>query len=140
MNTIIRTGNYGLTAFEYAGMLSYSYIRRGGLALITGMEKIYPPIQRVTAAPFIYCGQKIGRLGKMFTRNHVIEERLMAIDEKLNRIDRRLADMEKTGIRTIVETQQLAREKKKLNEGKKMLLQAIVSENMQLRQQPDGVK
>jgi hypothetical protein len=69
----------------------------------------------------------------------VIEERLLSIVEKLDSIDSRLAKIEHMGL-SVAERPQPVKEKKPLNEGKKMLLKAIVSENILLRQPQEGMQ
>lgn len=97
MKMITTTSDYGIAAFEYAGMLSFSYMKRSGLALKFGIIKIGQPVKRVASVPFDYCTQQMDKLGKVFKRKNEIEERLIAIDDRLERIIGRSADIEKSG-------------------------------------------
>ena len=143
MKMITTTSDYGIAAFEYAGMLSFSYMKRSGLALKFGIIKIGQPVKQVVSVPFDYCTQQMDKLGKVFKRKNEIEERLIAIDDKLERIIRRLADIEKSGV-VVAEKQKSAKEKKQIiekkqiNEGNKMFFKAIADENIQLRHQQEG--
>jgi hypothetical protein len=139
MNMIVKTSNYSMAAFEYAGLVSFSYVKRSGQALKCGISKMGPPIKRVTVTPVMYCGQKICGIGNVFKRKNVIEERLLSIVEKLDSIDSRLATIENMGI-SVAERPKQVKEKKPLNDGKKMLLKAIVSENILLRQPQEGMQ
>ena len=98
MKMITKTSDYSVAAFEYAGMVSYSYMKRGALALKFGIIKIGQPVKKVASVPLDYCTQQMDKLGKVFKRKNEIEERLIAIDDKLERIIRRLADIEKSGV------------------------------------------
>ncbi|MEI6259089.1 MAG: hypothetical protein WCR46_04185 [Deltaproteobacteria bacterium] len=143
MKMITKTSDYSVAAFEYAGMVSYSYMKRGALALKFGIIKIGQPVKRVASVPLDYCTQQMDKLGKVFNRKNEIEERLIAIDDKLERIIRRLADIEKSGV-VVAEKQKLGKEKKQIiekkqiNEGNKMFFKAIADENIQLRHQQEG--
>lgn len=141
MNSIVKTSHYSAAAFEYAGLVSFSYVKRSGLALKGGIMKMVPPIKRVTVTPVMYCGQKICGIGKVFKRKHVVEDHLVSIVEKLDSIDSRLARIESMGVSVAVaDRSQPVKEKKPLNDGKKMLLKAIVSENIRLRQPQEGMQ
>ena len=143
MKMITKTSDYSIAAFEYAGMVSFSYMKRSGLALKFGIIKIGQPVKRVASVPLDYCTQQMDKLGKVFKRKNEIEERLIAIDDKLERIIRRLADIEKSGV-VVAEKQKLGKEKKQIiekkqiNEGNKMFFKAIADENIQLRHQQEG--
>ena len=143
MKMITKTSDYSVAAFEYAGMVSFSYMKRSSLALKFGIIKIGQPVKRIASAPLNYCTQQIDKLGKVFKRKNEIEDRLIAIDDKLERIIRRLADIEKSGV-VVAEKQKLGKEKKQIiekkqiNEGNKMFFKAIADENIQLRHQQEG--
>ena len=143
MKMITKTSDYSVAAFEYAGMVSYSYMKRGALALKFGIIKIGQPVKRVASVPLDYCTQQMDKLGKVFNRKNEIEERLIAIDDKLERIIRRLADIEKSGV-VVAEKQKPAKEKKEIiekkqiNEGNRMFFKAIADENIQLRHNQEG--
>ncbi len=137
MKMITKTSDYSIAAFEYAGMVSFSYMKRSGLALKFGIIKIGQPVKRVASVPFDYCTQQMDKLGKVFKRKNEIEERLIAIDDKLERIIRRLADIEKSGVVVAVK-QKPAKEKKQISEGNKMFFKAIADENIRLRHQQEG--
>lgn len=143
MKMITKTSDYSIAAFEYAGMVSFSYMKRSGLALKFGIIKIGQPVKRVASVPLDYFSQQMDKLGKVFKRKNEIEERLIAIDDKLERIIRRLADIEKSGV-VVAEKQKSAKEKKQIiekkqiNEGNKMFFKAIADENIQLRHQQEG--
>jgi hypothetical protein len=143
MKMITKTSDYSIAAFEYAGMVSFSYMKRSALALKFGIIKIGLPVKKVASVPLDYCAQQMDKLGKVFQRKNEIEERLIAIDDKLERIIRRLADIEKTGV-VVAEKQKSAKEKKQIiekkqiNEGNKMFFKAIADENIQLRHQQEG--
>ena len=143
MKMITKTSDYSVAAFEYAGMVSYSYMKRGALALKFGIIKIGQPVKRVASVPLDYCTQQMDKLGKVFNRKNEIEERLIAIDDKLERIIRRLADIEKSGV-VVAEKQKSAKEKKPIiekkpiNAGNIMFFKAIADENIQLRHQQEG--
>lgn len=137
MKMITKTSDYSIAAFEYAGMVSFSYMKRSGLALKFGIIKIGQPVKRVASVPLDYCTQQMDKLGKVFKRKNEIEERLIAIDDKLERIIRRLADIEKSGV-VVAEKQKPAKEKKQINEGNRMFFKAIADENIQLRHNQEG--
>ena len=143
MKMITKTSDYSIAAFEYAGMVSFSYMKRSGLALKFGIIKMGQPVKRVASVPLDYCSQQINKLGKVFKRKNEIEERLIAIDDKLERIIRRLADIEKSGV-VVAEKQKSAKEKKQIiekkqiNAGNMMFFKAIADENIQLRHQQEG--
>jgi hypothetical protein len=103
MKMITTTSDYGIAAFEYAGMLSFSYMKRSGLALKFGIIKIGQPVKQVVSVPFDYCTQQMDKLGKVFKRKNEIEERLIAIDDRLERI------IEKSGV-LVAEKQKPAKE------------------------------
>jgi hypothetical protein len=137
MKMITTTSDYGIAAFEYAGMLSFSYMKRSGLALKFGIIKIGQPVKQVVSVPFDYCTQQMDKIGKVFKRKNEIEERLIAIDDRLERI------IEKSGV-LVAEKQKPAKEKKEIiekkqiNEGNRMFFKAIADENIQLRHNQEG--
>lgn len=135
---LIKSGRYSFATIEYTGMLSFSYVKRSGFAIKACFVKTTPPVKRVVTSPFISFGYRIGKVGKVFKRKKIVEkveDRLNTIDAKLDGIDARLAGIEKHGVALTKHGQKQpnVEEKKVLNQDRNMLLEAIMNDNIQLR-------
>jgi hypothetical protein len=119
-----RAGKYGSATAEYTGMVSYSYLKRGGNAV----AKITRPVTSTISRPFAYIRDRASKvLGKVAFDPEVLK----GLEEKIMQIEKRLASLEKHGV---VAAEGLVSRKKKLDEGKREVLQMIVQENLLLRE------
>lgn len=144
--------DYSQAALEYTGLLTYSYIKRGGMLAIDPLAKIAAPLVEKLGPVAEKVGPVLGRTVQGFlsgvTRVSVrgvesartlerlasIEKRLSALEGSLSvldKIEKRLDYIEKHGIIASAEGG-LQVKGKKLTEDRLMLLKIIVSENIDL--------
>lgn len=137
--------DYSQATLEYTGLLTYSYIKRGGLLALDPLAKIAAPV--VEKASHVL-GRTVQGLLSGVTRVSVrgvesartlerlsaIERRLSALEgslSSLDKIEKRLDYIEKHGIIASSEGG-LQVKGKKLTEDRLMLLKIIVGENIDL--------
>ena len=119
-----RAGKYGSATAEYTGMVSYSYLKRGGRAV----AKITSPVTSAVSRPFAYIRDRASKvLGKVAFDPEVLK----GLEEKIMQIEKRLASLE---IRGVALVERPVSRKKRLDEGKREVLQMIVQENILLRE------
>jgi len=138
---------YSYASAEYAGLVLYSYVRRGGSIVIEPLDKIASPVFSNLGTVFgrtfggvregvkkVFAGVRIvKRLGDIDKRLSHIEEMLVT-KEALYKLEERLAYLERHGIVASKEGG-LQLKGKKLSEDKLMLLRAIVKENIILMEE-----
>lgn len=124
LNKFGEAGKYGCATAEYTGLVSYSYLKRGGNVV----AKITSPVTSVVFRPFAYIRD---RTSKVLGRVALDPEVLRGLEEKIMRIEERLALIEKRGVGP---AERRVSRKKKLDEGKREVLQMIVQENLLLRE------
>jgi hypothetical protein len=117
-------GKYGCATAEYTGLVSYSYLKRGGSAV----AKITSPVTSVVSRPFAYIRDRASKvLGKVAFDPEVLK----GLEEKVMQIEKRLASLEKRGVAL---AERPVSRKKRLDEGQREFLQMIVRENLLLRE------
>ena len=125
LKAFVRAGKYGCATAEYTGLVSYSYVKRGGSAV----AKITRPVTSAISTPFGLIKDGAGKvLGKMAPDAEVLRR----LEEKILQIDDRLSLIEKHGVVTAarpIPPEQEAR----LDAGRREILRAIVEENIRLR-------
>ncbi len=130
---------YSYASLEYTGLVLFSYIRRGGMIVLDPLERIALPVWSKVRTMF---GRKVkglsdGEMAKIGERLDVIDKRLLHLEgslatkEILDRIEKRLAYLEKHGILATKEGG-LQVKGKKLTEDKLLLLKTIVRENVDI--------
>src|SRR5271169_7053247 len=139
---------YSCASVEYAGLVLYSYIRRGGGTVLDPVERITTPVWskvwdiygRTVKRLREGVKKAIGRGGdvaKIQERLDIIDKRLLDIEgsiasnEALDRIEKRLAYLEKHGIMASKEGG-LQVKGKKLTDERLMMLKTIVKENIDI--------
>ncbi|MBF0328613.1 MAG: hypothetical protein HQL10_05610 [Nitrospirae bacterium] len=139
--------DYSCASVEYAGLVMYSYVKRGGRFALDPLEKVAFPVCSKVGAAYgwtlkgIQSGAgKISGLGRIAwpggasKRLDAVEKRLAEIDslkELLAKIDERLDYIERHGIVASREGG-LEVKGKKLDESRLMVLRTIVAENIDL--------
>ena len=130
---------YSYASLEYTGLVLFSYIRRGGMIVLDPLERIALPVWTKVRTMF---GRKVkgfsdGEMTKIGERLDVIDKRLLHLEgslatkDILDRIEKRLAYLEKHGILATKEGG-LQVKGKKLTEDKLLLLKTIVRENVDI--------
>jgi hypothetical protein len=130
---------YSYASLEYTGLVLFSYIRRGGMIVLDPLERIALPVWSKVRTMF---GRKVkglsdGEMAKIGERLDVIDKRLLRLEgslatkEIIDRIEKRLAYLEKHGILATKEGG-LQVKGKKLTEDKLLLLKTIVRENVDI--------
>ena len=127
-NTFNYTGKYTFATVEYAGLLSYSIIRRGGILVTCGVRKVTMPVAAAVCWPYDFIKKGTGSLfgGKKY------EERITSLTEKLALIEERLAKIEKYGVIAGPE-EHVLRKRKELTEDKRFVLKGILEETKALK-------
>lgn len=130
---------YSYASLEYAGLVLYSYIKRGGMTVLDPLEKIAHPVWNKVRSMFGWTvaglhGREMAKIGE---RLDAIDKRLLDIEgsfaskEALDRIEKRLSYLEKHGILATKEGG-LQVKGKKLTEDRLMMLKTIVKENIDI--------
>lgn len=145
--SLTMTLDYSCATLQFAGLVLYGYLRRGGGVLLRPIERAVLPIfekvkglYRGSAKRFLY-----KELSDMSKRLDTIERRLYrledsaALKEALEKIEERLQYLERHGI-VAAKDGGLEVKGKKLTEDKLMLLRIIVSENIDLLKEEDENK
>lgn len=144
--------DYSQATLEYTGLLTYRYIKRGGVLAIDPLARIAAPVVEKLGPVAGSVGSVIGRTvqglfsgltrvvgrgvesSRTLERLASIEKRLAALEGSLSvldKIEERLDYIEKHGIIASAEGG-LQVKGKKLTEDRLMLLKVIVSENLDL--------
>jgi len=120
-----RAGKYTSATAEYTGLVSYSYLKRGGSAV----AKITRPVTSAISRPFVFVKDGAGKVfGKMAPDAKVLRR----LEEKILQIEDRLSLIEKHGV--VTAARPIPPEKEaRLDAGRREILRAIVEENIQLR-------
>ncbi|NVM22903.1 MAG: hypothetical protein HWN68_14110 [Desulfobacterales bacterium] len=125
LRAVGRAGKYGCATAEYTGVVSYSYVKRGGNAVARATMHVASAISR----PFVFVRDGAGKVfGKRTTDAEVVRR----LEQKILQIDERLSLMEKRGVVSAVRPI-LPEKEGRLDAGRKDVLRAIVEENIQLR-------
>ncbi|MBF0506193.1 MAG: hypothetical protein HQL09_05105 [Nitrospirae bacterium] len=139
---------YSCASVEYAGLVLFSYIRRGGVIVLDPVERIASPVWSKAGAIYGRTARRlrdglkkvIGRgwdAVKIQERLDTIDKRLsdiegsLATNDALDRIEKRLAYLEKYGIMASKEGG-LQVKGKKLTDDRLMMLKTIVKENIDI--------
>ena len=128
-NTFHETGKYTCATVEYAGLLSYSMLKRSGIRVFDGVRKITSPVAATVCWPYNFIRDKTGSV--FSSREHA--EKIDGLTQQLATIEKRLARIEKHGVVRITEAQAARRRKKKLREDKKIVLKGILEETRALK-------
>ncbi|MBF0559097.1 MAG: hypothetical protein HQL08_09985 [Nitrospirae bacterium] len=132
---------YSYASLEYAGLVMLSYVKRGGMTVLDPLEKIALPAWSKVRSMYGLAATvrwfRERKMANMAERLDAIDKRLLDIEdsiatkEALDRIEKRLAYLEKHGIMATKEGG-LQVKGKKLTEDKLMLLKTIVRENIDI--------
>jgi hypothetical protein len=115
---------------DYSGLLGWSILSRSGCAIGRHTSKMGKRIGRNVADPYTAIKKKLrkGADEKVAPDN----EAILRIEERIAIIEKKLADLEKHGVR-MVETGEYQKKHKELDEERRGLLALIVEENKELR-------
>jgi len=125
-NTFHETGKYTCATVEYAGLFSYSIVKRGGSLVTSGAWRVTRPVAKVVTRPFGFVWDKTS--GIFASKKD--KEKIRALEEKLMELERRLVTLEKDGVVLAAATSQM---KKELDEDKRLVLQQILEETKAIR-------
>ena len=129
LNTFHETGKVTCATFEYAGLLSYGMIKRGGVLVAGGVEKITTPVATVVSWPYDFIKDKTS---SVFKKRH--KENIKGLLERLAQIEERLARIEKYGVIPASGEAAARKRKKELREDKKFVLKGILEETKALQE------
>lgn len=127
LNAYNETGRYAYATVEYTGRVSFSIVKRGGAVAYTGIRKVTDPVSAIVRRPFVLVKDKTSILFGMRAR----EERIKDLEIKLGGMEQRLATIEKHGI--VAAGEPILKKKKKVDEGKRLVLQGILEETRALQ-------
>ena len=130
MNAFNETGRYTYATIEYAGLLSFSMLKRGGSVVTGGVRKVTRPTAAVICWPYEFIKDKTG---SVFSKNRH-RENIKSLTEKLARIEERLAKIEKYGVMAPSDGAEVARKKKALTDDKRFVLKGILEETKALKE------
>ena len=113
---------------EYIGLVSWSIISRGSIAIIDGVQKITETVTRNACKPF----EDITHVTRtIFEKKAYVDKKIKGIEETIKKLEERLAFLEKYGVRISERDYQV--KKQELDKERKELLSLIVEENKRLR-------
>ncbi|MBF0343195.1 MAG: hypothetical protein HQL06_03100 [Nitrospirae bacterium] len=128
---------YSVASVQYTGLLSYSYMRRGMDLIAPSLGYVTAPIGqslKYVATPVGYVGQWLKKFRTFFKNIDVERDKKMeVIEERVRRIEERLANIEKHGI--VVSNDTMTIIKKEVDEYKKALLRGVLQDNIMLREE-----
>jgi hypothetical protein len=138
-NAVNETLKYSCATAEYSGLVSLSYIRRGGCYIYDPIAKAVEPVYDMAAnackktADGIgwTCDQAASGLSRLVKAIPYPGKRLRQIEERLQEIEEWMANIEKHGL--VMTSRELGGMKKKLTEEKEALLKNILIENLELK-------
>ena len=125
-NTFHETGKYTCATVEYAGLFSYSIVKRGGSLATSGAWRVTRPVAKVVTRPFGFVWDKTSGI---FTSNKE-KEKIRVLEEKLMDLEQRLDALEKDGVVLAAAASQV---RKELDEDKRLVLQQILQETKSIR-------
>lgn len=126
-NTFNETGKYTCATVEYAGLISYSMIKRGGMVVKVSLRKITVPVTAAICWPFAVVEDKAG----VIFRSKEHGEKIKSLEEKFMEIEKRLAFIEEHGVVPGLEP---GKKEIRLDEDRRIVLQAILEANKLLRE------
>ncbi len=128
LKSVNEAGKYGCATVEYAGMASFSYLRRGGNAVSANVLKVTRPVTSTISRPFVFVKDKAG---KVLGRTIYDPEPLRKLEAKVLEIEKRLASIEQHGV---VPGVKAVGPKKEIDTGRREVLQMIVRDNLLVRE------
>ena len=129
-NAFNETGKYTYATVEYAGLLSFSMLRRGGGVVTCGVRKVTRPTAAAICRPYDFIKDKTGSV--FSNKKH--RENIKSLTEKLARIEERLVKIEKYGVVPGSAGAEVARKRKGLSDDKRFVLKGILEETKALRE------
>lgn len=130
LNTFHETGKYTCATVEYAGLLSYSIVKRGGLLVTGSLQTVAGPVVRAVTRPF---GVVWDKTSGIFT-DRAQKEKIRGLEEKIAELEQRLLNIEKHGVVLAAADSQQKKEKD-LDEVKRYVLQQILQETKSVREE-----
>ena len=127
-NTFHETGKYTCATVEYAGLFSYSIVKRGGSLVTSGAWKVARPVARAVSWPFGFVWDKTTGV---FTGKKE-KERIRGVEEKIVELEQRLVNIEKYGVIPAAGASRPKKEKD-LEEDKRFVLQQILQYTQSVR-------
>jgi hypothetical protein len=127
-NTFNETGKYTYATAEYAGLVSYSMLKRGGMVVKVNLGRITRPVTAAIYWPFGVIKDKTSAIFR--SKEH--EEKIKCLTEKLAEVEERLAKIEKYGLISVSEAVAV-KKGKELTEDKLLVLKEILEETISLK-------
>jgi hypothetical protein len=128
-NTFNETGKYTCATVEYASLVSYSMLKRGGMVVMAGIQIITSPVTAAVRRPFVFVKNGASRVFS----NKEYEEKLKGLEEKLRVMEERLAEIEKHGV-VPASRAAASKKEKRLSEDKRLVLHGILEDTKSLRE------
>ena len=136
---MVETAKYACATTEYTGLVSLSYIRRGGSTLYDPLAKGLAPVCDLTAKAYDRTADGIYRiyektaagLGRLIKALPFGSSRISAVEERLHKIEEWIAEIKEQGI--IMPGTDSHGRLKKLTEEKEALLKNILLDNLELK-------
>ena len=104
-NTFHETGKYTCATVEYAGLVSYSMLKRSGIRVFGGVLKITSPVAATVSWPYGFIRDKTGSIFS----NRAHGEKIESLTKQLVDIEKRLAQIEKHGVARPTEAARIQR-------------------------------
>ena len=129
-NAFNETGRYTYATIEYAGLLSFSMLKKGSTVVTDGVRKVTRPTAAAICWPYDFVKD---RTVSVFSKKRH-RENIKSLTEKLAQIEVRLAKIEKYGVAAPPGGADAARKQKELREDKRFVLKGILEETKALKE------
>lgn len=127
-NTFHETGKYTCATVEYAGLFSYSVVRRGGLLVTGSLRTVARPVAKAVTWPIGFVWDKTTGV---FTSKKE-KEKIRGLEEKVVELEQRLVSLEKYGVVPAAAASKQKKEKE-LDDDKRIVLQQILEATKAIR-------
>lgn len=129
-NTFHETGKYTCATVEYAGLFSYSIVKRGGLFVTGSLRTVARPVARAVTWPIGFAWDNTSGI---FTSRKQ-KEKIRGLEEKLMELEQRLLSIEKHGVVPAAVASRTKKEKE-LDEDKRFVLRQILHDTKSIREE-----
>jgi hypothetical protein len=127
--TFQETGKYTCATAEYAGLFSYSVVKRGGLLMTDSLRTVTRPVGKAVTWPFGFVWEKT--TGVLTSRKQ--KARIRGLEEKIVELEQRLVHIEKHGVILAGEVYRPKKDKD-LDDDKRIVLKQILQDTKTIRE------
>jgi hypothetical protein len=127
--TFHETGKYTCATAEYAGLFSYSIVKRSGSLVTSEVLRVTRPVARAVTWPFGFVWEKT--TGVLTSRKQ--KARIRGLEEKMVELEQRLGHIEKHGVFPAGEASR-PKKGKDLDDDKRIVLAQILEDTKTIRE------